>query len=688
MVFSKNILTNFLKRYFSIYSKGDWEWTLDDPFINKNNTKWMVLKEKYIPINIDRNKVWFRLKRNLKKQWYVLCIFHLGLNRFTFGSLKNGEYGFQQGRLVSSGKKRFRVVKINKGKPLILCLSNLQEDLQIKELLIYPIPAFIAWIKIKNRLKSFSKEFKINFNNKPLIWKSYNKALASTVSKFKVAKYSTWIKRVEEKYLIKNQKFDKNYSKYFSLQKFGEFDFVNNSDWVILLKENDIIPNWSYYFYHKLISEKDDCLIIFSDEDFIDSSGKRYNPNFKSEWNRELFLTNPNFGNSWVISAKIWNQAIEISKQYNKTNDFNIVLLICVYLADKYLNKKSRIYHLPIICYHSKTNYFKKFLNTPNHDYSLFLREFISRRWKNLGKINDLKINKFNTGYKLFWSVPKSSLLSIIIPTKDKLTLLKKCVDSIFKIKCGIKFEILILDNKSENRNTYDYYELLKNKFPNIINIHKYNYEFNYSRINNYAYQFTKGEVLLFLNNDVEFISEDWGLDLYTNATRPEIGCVGSKLLYPNKTIQHAGIILGIHGIAGHAHKYFRSDQKGYQNRISLCQEVSAVTGACMAIAKERFNKIGMFDDKHLKVNYNDVDLCLRAKKFGFRNLYLPEVLAIHHESATRSITKGYQSLNNEYEKMILKKRWKKFLQNDPFYSPYLTLLNEDFSLSYREISI
>ena len=175
---------------------------------------------------------------------------------------------------------------------------------------------------------------------------------------------------------------------------------------------------------------------------------------------------------------------------------------------------------------------------------------------------------------------------------------------------------------------------------------------------------------------------------MYSNSTRPEIGCVGSKLRYPNKTIQHAGIILGIHGIAGHSHKYFRSDQKGYQNRISLCQEVSAVTGACMAIAKARFNKIGMFDDKHLKVNYNDGDLCLRAKKFGFRNLYLPEVLAIHDESATRSITKGYQSLNNEYEKMILKKRWKKFLQNDPFYSPYLTLLNEDFSLSYREISI
>ena len=125
-------------------------WTIDDPFINKNNTKWMVLKEKYIPINIDRNKVWFRLKRNLKKQWYVLCIFHLGLNRFTFGSLKNGKYGFQQGRLVSSGKKRFRVVKINKGKPFVLCLSNLQEDLQIKELLIYPIPSFIAWMKIRN----------------------------------------------------------------------------------------------------------------------------------------------------------------------------------------------------------------------------------------------------------------------------------------------------------------------------------------------------------------------------------------------------------------------------------------------------------------------------------------------------------------------------------------------------------
>ena len=685
MHFKKKIL-NFLKKIFSFYTKYDWEWTVDNPESKKTKTNWRPLKDEFINVNIDVDKVWLRLNKKLPMRWYVLCIFHLGFNRFSYGSLKTGKYGFNQGRLVSSGKKRFRVVKITNGNYPILCLSNLQDDIQIKELNIYPIPAFFAWIKIRNRLKNFNKEFNINVKNKASMWRVYNKALAKTQSKVKVANYSSWIKKIEQNYLIANQKFDAFYSNNFSLQKIGSFDYVYDLDWIIPFKEKDLIPNWAYYYYYKSIKKRKDCLILYADEDCIDSFGRRYNPNFKTKWNRELFLTNPNFGNAWVISSKIWNKALSLSEKNNKMQDFNVVLLNCIYLCE--INKNNYIYHLPLICYHSRNSFLNESTKFPIEDYSLFLKNFISYKWKTLGEINDVRINKLKTGYKLFWSVPKASLLSIIIPTKDKLSLLKKCIDSIFSKTCGVDFEILILDNKSEKPNTLKYYELLKDEFKKTINIHKYNNAFNYSKINNYAFQFAKGEVILFLNNDVEFISENWGLELYSNAIRPEIGCVGSKLVYPNQTIQHAGIVLGIHGTAGHAHKYFRLDKNGYQNRISLCHEVSAVTGACMAISKNKFNKIGMFDDIHLKVNFNDVDLCLRAMKFGFRNLYLPEVLAIHHESATRSVTKGYQSLTNEYEKMILRKRWKKIIENDPLYSPYLTLLNEDFSLSYRKKKI
>ena len=127
-----------------------------------------------------------------------------------------------------------------------------------------------------------------------------------------------------------------------------------------------------------------------------------------------------------------------------------------------------------------------------------------------------------------------------------------------------------------------------------------------------------------------------------------------------------------------------RANENGYQNRISLCHEVSAVTGACMAISKEKFQKTGMFDEKLFKVNFNDVDLCLKSMELGYKNLYIPEITAIHHESATRSVTNGYQSLTSDFEKLMLRKRWKNFLENDPLYSPYLTLLDEDFSLSYR----
>ena len=252
-----------------------------------------------------------------------------------------------------------------------------------------------------------------------------------------------------------------------------------------------------------------------------------------------------------------------------------------------------------------------------------------------------------------------------------------------------MQFEIIIIDNNSSEYRTNQYYKKIQDgPLGEIIKIVKYKKSFNFSKINNYVFDLAKGDVLLFLNNDIEFVCNDWALNLYSNAIRPQIGCVGSKLIYPNKTIQHAGVVLGISGTAGHIHKYFRKDENGYQNKINLTQEISAVTGACMAIKKSTFKEIGMFDEILFKVNFNDVDLCLKSMQYGFKNLYVPEVLAIHHESATRSTTKGYKTLSNEYEKISLKKKWAKIIKNDPFYSPYLTLINEDLSLSYRKLKI
>ena len=683
MIFYKNSIFKFLRSKFLFFDRYSWDWTYNDPYNKGNIVKWNALNEEIIKVNIDKNKVWLRSKRKFKKGWYFLCIHHIGLNRFAYGSIKNGKNLYQQGRLISSGKKRFRVIRIYKKQYPLFHISNLQNELDIRVLTLFAIPSLYAWLKIKNRLKSLIKENNITNMSKFLIWGLYNRTLSNTRSKFKVPTYSVWIEKVEKNILKINQKFEINYSKYFSLQEEVKLDYVKDKKWVIPIRNNDLIPEWNFSVTYNYLKKNKNCQILYTDEDSIDNVGKRFNPNFKTKWNLEMFLSNPNFGNSWIVSSEIWNKALKILDNYNEVKNLNTLIFICIYLCESDQDKNN-IHHLPLVCYHSNKLYLDESNDIPTYEYANFIKKFLNDKWINLGYCQEVKINNSNTGYKLSWAVPKSSLLSIIIPTKDKVTLLKNCIKSIKTCNCGISYELLIINNNSKKRGTLNYLENLEKNYSNEIKVIDYKGNFNYSKINNYAFNFAKGNVMLFLNNDVEFLSPNWGYELFSNAIRPRIGCVGSKLLYPNKTIQHAGVVLGIHNSAGHSHKYFRSNDNGYQNRISLSHEVSAVTGACMAVSKEKFRKIGMFDEKLFKVNFNDVDLCLKLMEQGYRNLYIPEVIAIHHESATRSVTKRYQSLSSDFEKLMLKRRWKKFLENDPLYSQYLTLLDENFSLSYR----
>ena len=195
-------------------------------------------------------------------------------------------------------------------------------------------------------------------------------------------------------------------------------------------------------------------------------------------------------------------------------------------------------------------------------------------------------------------------------------------------------------------------------------------------------------EVILLLNNDVEFLRPNWGYILGANAMRKEIGCVGVKLLYKNLTVQHAGIILGIGGIAGHSHKDFKSEESGYLGRLAYSQQITAVTGACLAISKKKWNILNGLDEKNLKVNYNDVDLCLRAYEKNYKNLYLSNIEAIHYESKTRGKPTGKSYYQWKREFKYMKSRWNDIIKNDPNYSQFLTLSKENWDLSLRDIGI
>ncbi len=271
-------------------------------------------------------------------------------------------------------------------------------------------------------------------------------------------------------------------------------------------------------------------------------------------------------------------------------------------------------------------------------------------------------------------------LVSIIIPTRDQVEILKKCVESIRQNTEYENWEMLIVDNQSVESETHIYLDQIQDD-PRIKVIH-YEKTFNYSALNNFAVQYAQGEVLALLNNDVEVISKGWLTEMVSHAIRLEIGAVGAKLLYSNGTVQHAGVILGLGGVAGHAHRYLKGDEHGYCHRAVVTQNLSAVTGACMVVRKSCYREVGGLNESDLAVAFNDIDFCLKLVTAGYRNVFTPFALLYHHESISRGADdtpEKHARFTHEFEYM--KKIWGAILQKDLAYNPNLTLEFETFAL-------
>jgi GT2 family glycosyltransferase len=285
--------------------------------------------------------------------------------------------------------------------------------------------------------------------------------------------------------------------------------------------------------------------------------------------------------------------------------------------------------------------------------------------------------------YRLKRSLPSDPpLVSIIIPTRDKLDVLRKCVLSILSKTDYAPFEIVIADNGSVEPETLRYFsELSSARQATIIG---YDRPFNYSAINNFAVRVAaNGSLICLLNNDIEVINGDWLSEMVSHAIRPDVGCVGAKLYYPNDTIQHAGVILGLGGVAGHSHKHSERESPGYYGRLMLVHNVSAVTAACLVVRKSVYLAAGGLDEDNLAVAFNDVDFCLRVKQLGYRHVWTPFAELYHHESVSRGPDSAPGALERfQREISYMKKRWRTELQRDSYYSVNLTLDREDFSLA------
>lgn len=426
---------------------------------------------------------------------------------------------------------------------------------------------------------------------------------------------------------------------------------------------------------HNAVQQQPGGKVFYVDEDLLGESGRRTSPRFKSAWNPDLLFSQNYIGEIVLFAPGVLNSAGELLLEREAAWDLSLILGASRNLSDP----DAEIVHVPRVLFHRiRERDADSYLRSSER----ILRDHFARL--NHGPVQVSFPESTNT-LRVSWPVPeKEPLVSLLIPTRDKLTILRQCVDSILKKTSYRNFEILVLDNQSQEPETLEYFVQLET-LPNV-RILPYDAPFNYSAINNFGASHARGDIIGLINNDVEVISPDWLTEMVGHAVRSDVGCVGAKLYYGDGRIQHAGVVAGLGGMAGHVHKFHKRDASGYMNRLVSTQCFSAVTAACLLVRKAVFESVGGLNEKDLKVAFNDVDLCLKVMKAGYRNIWTPWAELYHHESISRGIDNTREKRARfDREAKYLKDVWLKNFGLDPYYSPFLTHSREDFSLGLNE---
>ncbi|AUI68997.1 glycosyltransferase family 2 protein [Beggiatoa leptomitoformis] len=439
-------------------------------------------------------------------------------------------------------------------------------------------------------------------------------------------------------------------------------DFSQASgEFVAQVEAHDCLPLHALYNVVAHLQQHPHATIIYTDNDFLDATGQRYNPYFKPDWNPDLF-----YSQAYLNALVVYRRAI-LPKKPDYTNHYALALACITQINTR------NIHHLPQILYHQRTP-----ATRPQASNTDILRTHLQTHAPQL-QVFDAIAGHTRVIYPL--PTPKPSL-SVIIPTRDRLNLLRNTINGLLEKTDYTPLEILIIDNGSIETNTLEYFkEIQKDEKIRVI---RHVAPFNYSELNNLGVQQAKGEMIALLNNDLAMIHPDWLREMVSHAYRTEVGAVGAKLYYINNTLQHAGVVVGLGGMAGHAFKHVSRQAQGYHWKPFLIQNYTAVTAACLVMRRAVFLEIGGLDAKHLSVAFNDVDLCLRLGEAGYRIVWTPYAELYHLESASRGLDttpRKYWRLRSELNYM--QKRWGNLLANDPCYNPNLTVQYEDFSLAY-----
>jgi GT2 family glycosyltransferase len=448
-----------------------------------------------------------------------------------------------------------------------------------------------------------------------------------------------------------------------------------------LLDDDDLLDRDALLLVAEAIGNKPDVKIIYTDEDKINADGARYEPHFKSGWNREMLYAMNYVSHLGIYDLDLVRAVGGFRPGLEGAQDHDLLLRCVARVSDR------QIHHIPKVLYHWRASPGSVAESNSNKSYATEagIRALADHLEDVTGKVIPVRQGPFPFSYEPDWPVDDKPLVSIIIPTRDRLDLVRTAVESILEKTDYPHFEILVVDNASVETRTLQWFGQISAQ-DSRVRILRDERAFNYSALNNAAVLNAKGTVLALVNNDVEVISPGWLGEMVSLAIRPDVGCVGAKLYYPDRRIQHAGVVVGVLGGAAHLHQHRGFDDPGYFQLLKVRREVMAVTGACLVVRRKVFEEAGGLNEADLAVAFNDIDLCLKVHAAGYRNVWTHKAELVHFESASRgheNTPEKKQRFDREVDYMT--RTWRFDVLQDPFYNPNFSRQSTDFTFGLPE---
>lgn len=448
-------------------------------------------------------------------------------------------------------------------------------------------------------------------------------------------------------------------------------------DFIVFADHDDALTDHALFECVKALNENHEIEVLYSDEDKMTMDGNKYfQYHFKPDFNIDLLCTVNYICHLFVAKKELIDQVGMLRSEYDGAQDYDFIFR-CVEKAGS-----GKIYHIPKILYHWRCHEDSTAENPESKLYAFDAgQRAVQAHFDRIGVKAEVTKGEYLGLYRTRYIREYDPLISIIIPNKDHIDDLKRCMDAIEEKSTYKNYEYIIVENNSEDPETFAYYQQLEAVNPKVRVVY-WKGVFNYSAINNFGETFANGEYLLLLNNDTEIINPDCLEELLGYCMREDVGAVGARLYYEDDTIQHAGVVIGFGGIAGHCFVQQKRGFTGYCHRIICAQDYSAVTAACMMVKRSAFREVDGLSEE-LQVAFNDIDFCMKLRKAGYLIVYNPYAELYHYESKSRGLEDTPEKVarfNKEIETFA--RRWPDILRDgDPFYNPNLTLESQDFSL-------